>query len=202
MIRRQLRDRVNALNGAALVMGLPKLWVFFQLANDYQCAPLADDEIEWLATSMGLSVAKAREIWHKLAPIVAFKPDPGDWMDFMQQQSYSDLDERVRQAEKRSGFNGSYATEAQREMHDRLRERMNAFNRHSNTQRPPPNGAPIHLTPHLQVLGLNGWPIKHADGKKQYRELVMKHHPDKGGSNEQFMKIQKAWEAVETHLVA
>ncbi len=38
--------------------------------------------------------------------------------------------------------------------------------------------------------------------KAAYKALAVIHHPDKGGDAVQFTKIQKAWEAVETHLVA
>lgn len=32
------------------------------------------------------------------------------------------------------------------------------------------------------------------DIKKKYRELVLKFHPDKGGDEKQFIKIQEEWE--------
>jgi len=34
----------------------------------------------------------------------------------------------------------------------------------------------------------------HDDVKKAYRKSILKAHPDKGGSNELFRKIQEAWE--------
>lgn len=32
------------------------------------------------------------------------------------------------------------------------------------------------------------------DIKKKYRELILKHHPDKGGDEEKFKSIQREWE--------
>ncbi len=32
------------------------------------------------------------------------------------------------------------------------------------------------------------------DIKKKYRELILKHHPDKGGDEEKFKSIQAEWE--------
>ena len=34
------------------------------------------------------------------------------------------------------------------------------------------------------------------DFKKQYKKLILKHHPDKGGDASMFIKIQEAWESI------
>ncbi len=34
------------------------------------------------------------------------------------------------------------------------------------------------------------------DFKKQYKKLILKHHPDKGGDSSMFIKIQQAWESI------
>ena len=34
------------------------------------------------------------------------------------------------------------------------------------------------------------------DFKKQYKKLILKHHPDKGGDSSMFIKIQEAWESI------
>ncbi len=34
------------------------------------------------------------------------------------------------------------------------------------------------------------------DFKKQYRKLILKHHPDKGGDSSFFIKIQEAYESI------
>jgi len=44
----------------------------------------------------------------------------------------------------------------------------------------------------LDVMGFSSMPSK-AELDKRYRELVMIHHPDKGGDAKQFIKIQAAW---------
>lgn len=38
------------------------------------------------------------------------------------------------------------------------------------------------------------------DVKKKYRELVLKFHPDKGGDEKQFIKIQEEWEKYRTRI--
>ncbi len=38
------------------------------------------------------------------------------------------------------------------------------------------------------------------DIKKKYRELVLKFHPDKGGDEKQFIKIQEEWEKYRTTI--
>ena len=48
---------------------------------------------------------------------------------------------------------------------------------------------------HYQTLGVS----KQADAKEiknAYRRLAGKHHPDKGGSEEEFKKVQKAYETL------
>jgi len=52
-----------------------------------------------------------------------------------------------------------------------------------------------HKPEALAALGLTG--NESAIGqKKQYKALVQQHHPDKGGSEEEFKKIQTAWEQI------
>ena len=43
----------------------------------------------------------------------------------------------------------------------------------------------------LSVLGLND-PIEQDAITRRYRELAMKHHPDRGGDQEQFQALQEA----------
>ena len=48
---------------------------------------------------------------------------------------------------------------------------------------------------HYQTFGVS----RDADGptiKKAFRKLAMKHHPDKGGDEQQFKEIQKAYETL------
>lgn len=40
------------------------------------------------------------------------------------------------------------------------------------------------------------------DYKKQYRKLILENHPDKGGKNEIFIKIQEAWEKVKLYFAS
>lgn len=50
----------------------------------------------------------------------------------------------------------------------------------------------------LRILGLNqgGSQLK---VKKAYRELAVKHHPDKGGRTEEFVKIKMAYDYLVEH---
>jgi len=47
----------------------------------------------------------------------------------------------------------------------------------------------------FQVLGLAPG-VTMADAKARYRELVKRHHPDAGGDEERFKRIQAAWEML------
>lgn len=40
------------------------------------------------------------------------------------------------------------------------------------------------------------------DFKKQYRKLILKHHPDKGGDSSFFIKIQAAYENIKNHFAS
>ena len=35
------------------------------------------------------------------------------------------------------------------------------------------------------------------DFKQIYREMILEHHPDKGGSHEKFIQVQSAWEELQ-----
>ena len=39
------------------------------------------------------------------------------------------------------------------------------------------------------------------DFKKQYKKLILKHHPDKGGEASMFIKIQEAWEVIKNKFI-
>lgn len=51
----------------------------------------------------------------------------------------------------------------------------------------------------LKVMGFSTMPNK-ADLDKRYRELVMKHHPDRGGDPVEFKKVQAAWSLLTEQL--
>jgi DnaJ-class molecular chaperone len=51
----------------------------------------------------------------------------------------------------------------------------------------------ITKTAALKILGLESG-VSPEDIKKAYRKLAMKHHPDKGGNEEEFKKIKEAYE--------
>jgi DnaJ-domain-containing protein 1 len=47
-----------------------------------------------------------------------------------------------------------------------------------------------------EILGVGAWDGDKDYLKFRYRELIKKHHPDKGGDPEKFKEIQKAWEML------
>lgn len=56
-------------------------------------------------------------------------------------------------------------------------------------------------TPQLarQILGIgNHWTI--ADAKKRYRELVLQHHPDRGGDEHECRLVTAAWTFLESYI--
>lgn len=56
--------------------------------------------------------------------------------------------------------------------------------------------ANFHIQPDaLSALGLNGDESR-SEQKKIYRTLIQKHHPDKGGDEVEFRRIQQAWEQL------
>eukprot|EP00759_Apiculatamorpha_spiralis_P010772 PhF_6_TR17619/c0_g1_i1/m.26766 len=54
-----------------------------------------------------------------------------------------------------------------------------------------------------QAYGIFGYsmnqPITTVELKKRYRELILKYHPDHGGSADDFRKLQKAYKALQSH---
>lgn len=65
----------------------------------------------------------------------------------------------------------------------------------------PENGT-ITNTSWWEVLGLKSPDISQEEIKSAYRELIKTHHPDKGGSSEFFIRIQKAYEESQTAVTA
>ena len=39
------------------------------------------------------------------------------------------------------------------------------------------------------------------DFKKEYKKLILQHHPDKGGDSSMFIKIQEAWECIKRKFI-
>jgi curved DNA-binding protein CbpA len=60
-------------------------------------------------------------------------------------------------------------------------------------------GCPFHLREHLDVLGLK-WPCTLEEVKKAYWAGAMKHHPDRGGKADDFVKLKTASEALKAAL--
>ncbi len=58
----------------------------------------------------------------------------------------------------------------------------------------------MSVSPALSELGLSegaSW----AEIKRQYRDLASKHHPDKGGDPQLFIKIRRAYESLKRQIV-
>ena len=51
----------------------------------------------------------------------------------------------------------------------------------------------------LVIMGFSSMPSK-VELDKRYRELVMIHHPDKGGDTKQFIKIHAAWSLLTENI--
>ena len=57
------------------------------------------------------------------------------------------------------------------------------------------SGCPLKAQAY-RTLGFTCRPAYKADIKKAYHKLALQHHPDKGGDDEIFKKIQQAWETL------
>ena len=104
-------------------------------------------------------------------------------------------------------FYMDYEAEYKKSNEKREKERQDEYNRKSkeNTHRffksffgwDSPEGAedPISFSEDYpyNVFGLKK-SASSEDVKKAYRKEILKSHPDKGGSNELFRKVQEAWE--------
>jgi hypothetical protein len=50
------------------------------------------------------------------------------------------------------------------------------------------------------VLGLSAWPVGASELRDAYRKLALERHPDRGGSNADFIALQKAHDAAKAAL--
>jgi hypothetical protein len=50
----------------------------------------------------------------------------------------------------------------------------------------------------LMVLGLQ-WPCTREEVQKGYREAAKKHHPDRGGEEQQFKQVQAAYDRIQKY---
>jgi curved DNA-binding protein CbpA len=53
----------------------------------------------------------------------------------------------------------------------------------------------MNLNEHYETLGVNK-NSSQDEIKKAFRKLSLKHHPDRGGNNEKFQKINAAYEVL------
>lgn len=102
-------------------------------------------------------------------------------------------------------FYMDYEAEYKKSNEKREKERQDEYNRKSkeNTHRffksffgwDIPEEDPISFSEDYpyNVFGLKK-SASSEDVKKAYRKEILKSHPDKGGSNELFRKVQEAWE--------
>jgi curved DNA-binding protein CbpA len=49
------------------------------------------------------------------------------------------------------------------------------------------------------VLGLQ-WPCTREEVHKAYREGAKKHHPDRGGEEQQFKQVQEAYDRIQQYF--
>jgi len=75
----------------------------------------------------------------------------------------------------------------QRRTYEKIRDEYINFN---PTDEPPVNK--LKKSSSHEILQIQP-PISEADIKKAYRKLCLVHHPDKGGSNDEFIKINNAY---------
>jgi DnaJ-class molecular chaperone len=106
---------------------------------------------------------------------------------------------------KLPSFYMDYEAEFKKSENKREKERQEKYNERSkeNTRRffksffgwDIPEEDPISFSEDYpyNVFGLKK-SASNEDVKKAYRKEILKSHPDKGGSNELFRKIQEAWE--------
>lgn len=50
------------------------------------------------------------------------------------------------------------------------------------------------------TLGLASWPVESAQVKSAYRKLALKRHPNRGGTHEGFVELQRAYSAAYTAI--
>jgi DnaJ domain len=108
-------------------------------------------------------------------------------------QTREEAMDAARKAKQGRGTYGDTFQEAQ----EKERARKAGGNPHADMF--SGTGAPGYLRAHLQVLELT-WPTTREEAKAKHREMVKKHHPDVGGSNDKFQQIQSAWERLSEYL--
>jgi hypothetical protein len=63
----------------------------------------------------------------------------------------------------------------------------------------PPEGVQVSLAESARLLGVNVDVLKKMDCRaltRQYRKLALRHHPDKGGDPEMFVRLSAAYDKV------
>lgn len=53
----------------------------------------------------------------------------------------------------------------------------------------------VRIPPFAKILGVS-WPCSEADLKMVWKRLALKHHPDRGGNQEEFIRVKTAYDAA------
>ena len=221
-VRAEFQLRLHNLQQLAQMTGLGKMWILFQMLNDFR-GGISKEETIVLSKMSGRGANEIAKYYYMLAPHLGFEAreaprDGDDFIDSMRKQSSVDLDRMVEQmkAAQAAQQNTTSFADHVRQAHQRWRRQENttnsttpdaadAFRAFGGRAAPPPNeyckGAPGYLQHHLKVLQIDVWPISMDDAKKRYRVRAMATHPDRtGGQDEEFKAVQAAWDEVEKAL--
>lgn len=101
--------------------------------------------------------------------------------EYYKQKSYKERKKEREEEFKRRFMEGEFFNEQQSEAS--LRQRNSNF-------------AGGYSTSDLHPIFKIKKSSSEEDFKKQYKKLILKHHPDKGGDASMFIKIQEAWESI------
>jgi curved DNA-binding protein CbpA len=58
----------------------------------------------------------------------------------------------------------------------------------------------VNIEEAIKLLDFNLSEATDDSLKKQYRKMVLRHHPDKGGNNDKFLRIKEAYDIVKKYL--
>jgi hypothetical protein len=174
------------------------------------------DEIEWLITGLE-SVLRFRErkayVYAALDLQRFFPKSPLRFMPagldpeavgefFVMEICRLDQDRGFLGDEKRSDRLSDYLVkyvimyfDSEFEAHSPEAEYLEDFINQHRVFRPPPAQGPS-LARACQIMGLSETQLKNLDKKgltRVYRRLVLKYHPDRGGSTEKFIQVKEAF---------
>lgn len=103
---------------------------------------------------------------------------------------------QTQQSQQQSAFTKDTWKERQQMYDEADKKRREEYQKQQNQQKTKPQEFKTEIPACLTVLGFTKVPVNKEDIRTRYKKLSKIYHPDAGGTEEEFQRINEAWDTA------